>query len=248
MTKQEQVIQHPARVCEIQIRAPTTHARAKPGQYVLINCPEIALHEFHPFTLTSAPEEDFLSIHVRCVGDFTEKLARTLGCDFGDPCSRASRLVCAQDTPRHFIPAARRTLPAISIDGPFGSASEDVFKFEAVVLCGAGIGISPFASILKSIWYRLGDPQTSSRLRKVHFVWICRDLGSFEWFRSLLLAIEAQDTHGMIDIHAYLTAKVRPDDAHNIMINTSAGDVDSITGLRSPLNVCPPGALQYQER
>ena len=38
------------------------------------------------------------------------------------------------------------------IDGPFGSASEDVFQYEVSVLVGAGIGVTPFASILKSIW------------------------------------------------------------------------------------------------
>lgn len=56
------------------------------------------------------------------------------------------------------------------VDGPFGSASEDVLKFEVSVLVGAGIGVTPFASILKSIWYRLNYPQNGtrpSRLNKV---------------------------------------------------------------------------------
>lgn len=42
----------------------------------------------------------------------------------------------------------------IRVDGPFGTASEDVFQYEVAVLVGAGIGVTPFASILKSIWYK----------------------------------------------------------------------------------------------
>lgn len=42
----------------------------------------------------------------------------------------------------------------IEVDGPFGTVSEDVFQYEVVVLVGAGIGVTPFASILKSIWYK----------------------------------------------------------------------------------------------
>ena len=95
----------------------------------------------------------------------------------------------------------RRILPRIYIDGPFGSASEDVFKYEVAVLVGAGIGVTPFASILKSVWYRMNYPKERTRLRKVYFFWVCRDFGAFEWFRSLLMAIEAQDMDNHIEIH-----------------------------------------------
>lgn len=93
------------------------------------------------------------------------------------------------------------------VDGPFGSASEDFANYETVLLVGgesptlvfafslcrtacsthtfaAGIGVTPFASILKSIWYRMnhlgadGSPKT--RLSKVYFVWVIRDFGSAE--------------------------------------------------------------------
>lgn len=61
----------------------------------------------------------------------------------------------------------------VMIDGPFGSASEDFQKYEVVILVGAGIGVTPFASILKSIWYRVNYPtEKRSKLRKVHFFWV----------------------------------------------------------------------------
>ena len=40
----------------------------------------------------------------------------------------------------------------VAVDGPFGTASIDIFKYQAAICVGAGIGVTPFASILKSIW------------------------------------------------------------------------------------------------
>ncbi|KAI0009615.1 ferric reductase NAD binding domain-containing protein [Xylariaceae sp. FL0662B] len=234
------VIQHPSNVCEIQIKKENTKTRA--GQYIFFCCPEVSLWQYHPFTLTSAPEEDYISIHMRVVGDFTRAVATTLGCEFGkkDGSKDASKVVGVDNQNTEVDPALKRVLPRVYVDGPFGSASEDVFKYEVAVLCGAGIGVTPFASILKSIWYRMNYPQKKTRLAKVYFFWICRDFGSFEWFRSLLMAIEAQDVDGRIEIHTYLTAKIKADDATNIMINDANADKDAITGLRSPTNFGRP--------
>ena len=200
------VIQHPSNVCEIQIKKDRTKTRA--GQYIFLCCPEISLFQYHPFTLTSAPEEDYISVHVRCGGNFTRALARTLGCEFdkGDKAGGGSALVGvnSREGGDGLDPTINRVLPRVYVDGPFGSASEDVFKYEVAVLCGAGIGVTPFASILKSVWYRMNypDPTRRSRLRKVYFIWVVRDFGSLEWFKSLLMAIEAQDTENNIEIHA----------------------------------------------
>ncbi|CAK7205868.1 hypothetical protein SEUCBS139899_008648 [Sporothrix eucalyptigena] len=232
------VVQHPSNVCEIQIKKEHTKTRA--GQYIFFSCPAVSIWQYHPFTLTSAPEEDYISIHVRVVGDFTRELAKALGCEFDRKDKDASKVVGVNGDNNEVDPALRRILPRVYVDGPFGSASEDVFKYEVSVLVGAGIGVTPFASILKSIWYRMNYPQSKTRLSKVYFVWICRDFGSFEWFRSLLLAIEAQDVDNRIEIHTYLTAKIKIDDATNIMINDANADKDAITGLRAPTNFGRP--------
>lgn len=234
------VIQHPSNVCEIQIKKEHTKTRA--GQYIFFCCPAVSLWQYHPFTLTSAPEEDYISIHMRVVGDFTKAVAKALGCEFDKKAGDAkdTSQVVGVDGQEGVDPALRRVLPRVYIDGPFGSASEDVFKYEVSILVGAGIGVTPFASILKSIWYRMNYPKKRTRLSKVYFFWICRDFGSFEWFRSLLLAIEAQDVDNRIEIHTYLTARIKADDATNIMINDANAEKDTITGLRSPTNFGRP--------
>lgn len=230
------VIQHPSNVVEVQIKKEHTKTRA--GQYIFLCCPEVSVWQYHPFTLTSAPEEDYISVHIRCVGDFTKAFAKALGCNFEKRGEKGAVVKANPD--EESVETMRKVLPRVYIDGPFGSASEDVFKFEVAVLVGAGIGVTPFASILKSIWYRMNYPQGKTRLRKVYFFWICRDFDSFEWFRSLLLAIEAQDLEDHIEIHTYLTAKIKADDATNIMINDANAEQDAITGLRAPTNFGRP--------
>ncbi|KAJ1664462.1 hypothetical protein IW140_003883 [Coemansia sp. RSA 1813] len=150
-------------------------------------------------------------------------------------------------------------LPQVLVDGPFGSASEDVFNHEIAMLFCAGIGCTPFASVLKSIWYRLSYRDGSFRLRKVYFFWVQRDTKSFEWFQDLLKAIEEEDdarmefdaessTYSlsrnsgsddrMIEIHTYLTGKLSYAQMTHVHINV--GELDPITGLRSPTNFGRP--------
>jgi NADPH oxidase len=49
-----------------------------PGQYVFLNCPYLSLNEWHPFTITSSPDEKYLSVHIRVAGDWTGELGRLL--------------------------------------------------------------------------------------------------------------------------------------------------------------------------
>ncbi|CAG8551451.1 2378_t:CDS:2, partial [Dentiscutata heterogama] len=237
------VVMHPSKVLEIQIKKNIT---TQAGQYVFLCCPEVSYWQWHPFTLTSAPEEDYISIHIRVVGDFTEELAKKLGCNFEEEAalrkknrdrikSQYDGIDISSDNPKLL-----KILPRVMIDGPFGSASEDVFKFEVAMLVGAGIGVTPFASVLKSIWYRVNYPKKSTKLRKVYFFWICRDYESFEWFQSLLLALEEQDIEQFIEIHTYLTGRLRHSEVGNILVNDDGNIKDTITGLRAPTHFGRP--------
>lgn len=57
------VILHPSSVVEVQIKVEKRSTRA--GQYIMICCPSLSYWEYHPFTLTSAPEEDHIAVHIR---------------------------------------------------------------------------------------------------------------------------------------------------------------------------------------
>ncbi|GAB0186830.1 NADPH oxidase 3 [Grus japonensis] len=55
----------------------------------------------------------------------------------------------------------------VAVDGPYGSATTGVFRYRVSVCIAAGIGVTPFASILKSIWYKCCNPDTVLALQKV---------------------------------------------------------------------------------
>ena len=60
------------------------------------------------------------------------------------------------------------------------------------MLVGAGIGVTPFASVLKSLYYRITEEGSGLVLKKLYFVWICPETYAFEWFANLFQELEQQ--------------------------------------------------------
>lgn len=112
-----------------------------------------------------------------------------------------------------------------------------MFDNEIAVLIGTGIGVTPWASILKNIWHKRDNPgSTPLRLRRVEFIWVCRDISSFEWFQNLLSSLERQSdskSHEFLRIHTYLTQRLDVDTAQNIVLNSVGMEVDPLTQLRT---------------
>ena len=169
----------PSGVLALVFTKPASLRRFKAGSYVFLNVPALSGYEWHPFTLTSAPERDFLSLHIRNAGDWTGRLHEL--------CALASAASAAPKQP---------AMPQVVVDGPFGAPSEGYLNYPVAVLVGAGIGVTPFASILDSIIFllrakRMSTPSSRSRCRRVYFFWVSRDQRSFEWFTARLLEVEA---------------------------------------------------------
>jgi predicted ferric reductase len=76
--------------------------------------------EEHPFTLSSAPSEEWGGITIKSLGNFTAKIDS-------------------------LVPGT-----AVILDGPYGRFSIDPVSKEPLVFIAGGIGITPFFSILKS--------------------------------------------------------------------------------------------------
>ncbi len=116
------------------------------------------------------------------------------------------------------------------------------------VLIGTGIGVTPWAAILKNIWHMRLSPNPPKRLRRVEFIWVCRDTTSFEWFQALLSSLEEQSL-GMtgpgpnaefLRIHTYLTQRMDIDTAQNIVLNSVGTEKDPLTELNSRTNFGRP--------
>ncbi len=187
----------------------------EPGDYVFLRIPEIAGHEWHPFTLSSAPEANALVVHVRNLGNWTRSLRR---------------LVEAQAPLRVYL------------DGPYGSPSRHIFETRFAVMIGAGIGVTPFASILESIALRPDGERCT--LEKAHFVWLARDQYSFEWFAALLADLETEPHAARLDIHIYMTGGHAGMSAAGLEVarelRHEKGQPDLVTGLQAKTHMGHP--------
>lgn len=238
------VIRHPYDALEIQFLKPSMKYKA--GQWTLINIPAVSTTQWHPFTITSCPYDPYVSVHIRQVGDWTRAVADALGAgptqakeyDGLDPMGMYE--IALQNG---------QEMPSIRIDGPYGAPAEDVFDNEIAVLIGTGIGVTPWASILKNIYHLRAGPNPPRRLRRVEFIWVCKDTSSFEWFQSLLSSLEAQSLAAaegsgagpeFLRIHIYLTQRLNVDQTANVYINSVGTHVDPLTELRSRTNFGRP--------
>jgi predicted ferric reductase len=114
-----------------------------------------------------------------------------------------------------------------------------------VVLIGAGIGVTPFTSVLESMvlsFHGLGTRPLA--LQKGYFYWLNKDQYSFEWFAALLARIEAADKKGVLDIHICMTSGRANLTSVALTlaraVRRDLGGSDIVTGLRTATRMGAP--------
>uniref|UniRef100_A0A8C6XT15 NADPH oxidase 5 n=1 Tax=Naja naja TaxID=35670 RepID=A0A8C6XT15_NAJNA len=239
----------PSKVTHLVIqRSPFFHY--KPGDYVYLNVPVIARYEWHPFTISSAPEQpETIWLHVRSLGQWTYQLHEYFW-NYQEPFDDNPELPVARKS-RNKNKLSTNPFPSslqCYIDGPYGTSTRRIFSSEHAVLIAAGIGITPFASILQSIMHRTRKQASCShsnsldenmKLQKVDFVWINRDQKSFEWFVSLLTQLEGMQGTRFLEMHLYMTSALNKSDMKAVGLQMALDLLakkekkDSITGLRT---------------
>ncbi|XP_026562558.1 NADPH oxidase 4 [Pseudonaja textilis] len=186
------VINHPCDVLEIQMMK--EGFKARPGQYVILHCPSVSSLESHPFTLTMCPTatQATFGVHIKVVGDWTER--------FRD------QLLLHSSWDATILPVFRqRGHPKLYVDGPFGSPFEESFNYEVSLCIAGGIGVTPFAAIFNTLL----DDWNHYKLRRLYFIWVCRDILSFHWFADLLCKVHSklwqENRPDFINIQLYLS-------------------------------------------
>jgi predicted ferric reductase/Ca2+-binding EF-hand superfamily protein len=210
-------------VTRIDLRKPEGFVH-QAGDYLFLRIPSVAKHEWHPLTISSAPERPTVSLHIRARGEWSW--------------SAAVRRFAEGRRAGHSSDAI-----AAFIDGPYGAPSTDAFQSRRAVLIAGGIGVTPFASVLESVVLRAGAEGASTPDR-VDFVWLNRDQYSFEWFVDLLAALERLDRRGLVHVHVFMTGG-RADAvsaAFDLARQASlvAGEPDLVTGLRFETHMGAP--------
>ncbi|CAM0882847.1 unnamed protein product [Alopecurus aequalis] len=234
---------YPGNVLTLQMSKPPAF-RYKSGQYMFVQCPEVSPFEWHPFSITSAPGDDYLSIHVRQLGDWTRELKRVFAAACEPPVSGKSGLLRADDT-------TKKTLPKLRLDGPYGSPAQDYGKYDVLLLVGLGIGATPFISILKDLLNNIikleeeedasadlyppvgrnkphvdlstlmrvtTKPKKVLKTTNAYFYWVTREQGSFDWFKGVMNEIAELDQRNIIEMHNYLTSVYEEGDARSALI------------------------------
>nr|ABW87870.1 NADPH oxidase [Nicotiana attenuata] len=137
---------YPGNVLALHVSKPRGY-KYKSGQYMFVNCAAVSPFEWHPFSITSAPGDDYLSVHIRTLGDWTRQLKTVFSEVCQPPPNGKSGPLRADNSQGENNP----NFPKVLIDGPYGAPAQDYKKYEVVLLVGLGIGATPMISIVKDI-------------------------------------------------------------------------------------------------
>ena len=177
--------------------------RYREGHYLYLQCPGVEkgrmsfLKEWHPFTISSAPDEPVLEVNIRVMPSkhaWTNKVMRYL--QLLDPHKTGDIELTTRNPESGEMTLGKVFGPDGSVlfrvDAPHGAPSQHVFEYNTCVLVGAGIGVTPCASIMKGVvHYRWKKGFAPANL---HFYWVARrtDLDTFRWLVYILPVLKAE--------------------------------------------------------
>ncbi|KAL9672554.1 hypothetical protein QQ045_028805 [Rhodiola kirilowii] len=205
----------------------------KSGMYIFVKCPDISNFEWHPFSITSAPGDDFLSVHIRTLGDWTTELKNRFepACEPTAPTAKRGSLMRLETKTVSNYDSTPPSFPKIFIKGPYGAPAQNYKKYDTLLLIGLGIGATPFISILKDLINNMKSAghDTDEEIGKVnnvdkrgpqraYFYWVTREQGSFDWFKGVMDDIAEYDRDHIIEMHNYLTSVYAEGDARSALI------------------------------
>ncbi|GMQ09420.1 hypothetical protein CsSME_00052806 [Camellia sinensis var. sinensis] len=218
--------------------------RYKSGQYMFVNCAAVSPFEWHPFSITSSPGDDYLSVHIRTLGDWTRQLRTVFSAVCQTPCTGKSGLLRADWSQDENNP----NFPRVLIDGPYGAPAQDYKKYEVLLLVGLGIGATPMISIVKDIVNNMKATEEEEhalengnklpncpsptmpkrkfgsgsgcnfKTRRAYFYWVTREQGSFDWFKGIMNEVAELDHKAVIEMHNYCTSVYEEGDARSALI------------------------------
>ena len=176
----------------IKVTIPT-QKRWKPGQYVYLRMPGIALFGNHPFTIASLCSDDFpseygdeyrdMTLVFRPFGGFTRKVFDT------------AHRKGPYKTYRAFI------------DGPYGGMQRDMASFDQVIFFAGGSGITAIASQLLDLIKRMRDGKATTTSVKV--VWALKRPELMEWFKEELRICRECAPPNSVQCNFFITAAKR---------------------------------------
>ncbi|ESQ35966.1 hypothetical protein EUTSA_v10006793mg [Eutrema salsugineum] len=214
------------------------------GQYIYVNCSDVSPLQWHPFSITSASGDDFLSIHIRTLGDWTSQLKSLFSKVCQPPLTSQSGLFIADKGQANNI----TRFPRLLIDGPYGAPAQDYRNYDVLLLVGLGIGATPLISILRDVLNNIKNQKSieegtshyvhRSNTKRAYFYWVTREQGSLEWFSEVMNEVAEYDSEGIIELHNYCTSVYEEGDARSALITMlqslhhAKNGIDIVSGTR----------------
>ncbi|CAD7698281.1 unnamed protein product [Ostreobium quekettii] len=123
----------------------------------------------------------------------------------------------------------------LRIDGPFGAPAQGYTDYSVLLLVGAGIGVTPFASVLSDLIHRMRQSSKEGsvipQFQKVYFYWSVRSQSEVVWFSRVLEAIGREDVLGILDINVHITGLRQANDVRTMPLKLLQVAVHKQTGM-----------------
>jgi len=177
----------------IEISKPPLLWSLQEGMYAYLCIPEISRWQWHPFTICSCREDDTVDFIIQGLGDWTKSLAQR-----------------CLDLRKGGEP------PAVALDGPYAAPVTTALASKILIAVGAGVGITPFLSLMACIIAALskeGGPRHLP-LQEAHFFWMTRSADEFLFGRRHFTRIASRPhLRDKVFLHLHLTQREPERDA-----------------------------------
>jgi len=176
----------------LQISKPPFLWRFRPGMYAFLCMPKCAPLQWHPFTICSGSDDQTVDFLISSVGNWTQALAQQCLDARGD----------------------MQGLPVVALDGPYAAPAQSALWKEVFIAVGAGVGITPFFSLLSTLVDVLGEKSGAKLpLKAAHFFWMTRSCEEFLIGKRLFMKIADNPLlQGKLFLHLHVTQKDQTND------------------------------------
>ncbi|WWC66087.1 uncharacterized protein I303_108709 [Kwoniella dejecticola CBS 10117] len=200
----------------LKLTIPTMFIDWHAGQHVFIRFVGVRPFDSHPFSLATTPSPPSAK-HDYNRGSIREMvcLLKPVG---GFTMALSDKVKCGANSFK------------VLVDGPYGGVEDgELRKFDRVLICVAGTGVTWGLSVLQDlVWY--GEAG-----QEVTFVWVFRKTTSIKWFERELDSIRL--AYPYVDIRIHITGATTSDiDAAGVNLTPTEGsDVSSSANKESEL-------------
>jgi NADPH oxidase len=189
----------------IELSFPKTNFYYNPGQYVNIAIPELSIFQWHPFSISSSPFQDTVTVNIKKLGKWSGRL-------------------CAL--------AKEKNEVACWLEGPYGSLAINLGgnRYEIVVLVGGGIGVTAMQSVALQLEREYNEGSRSMQI--LYFVWTTKKYDMIEGIQisNRILTKRRKRKESYLEGKDNVTFSTSPEQNFMSSVGSGEGEAQSLGG------------------